>query len=312
MNASSEKWLAKLGRLRIDQKGNPAPHKPLLLLTVLEMVERGILREPRLPLSGELSFRFLALWPIVAARRNQAPEIWLPFFHLKTSGIWIPLDTHGLPTEERRRAVVAQIAPDFFGCLLDPGFRERLRLLLIDRFFTDPAERSALAEFADVQLDQADRVNDAVAVYESSHRLVREARFRLTVVPAYDYTCALTGYKLVTAQAGSIVDAAHIHPFANSRNNDPRNGLALSKNAHWAFDQGLWSLTDDYRVILAPTRFREMGPASMLLTAFEGKQIGLPKEKSLWPDPRHLSWHRQNRLGDLGLDPDETMGADLS
>ncbi len=300
MNASDNKWLARLGRLRVDQKGSPAPHKPLLLLTVIEMVEAGILTEPRLPLSGDLTFRFLALWPIVAARRHQAPEIWLPFYHLKTSRIWIPLDANGVPTDERRRAAMAQIDPEFFDCLLDPGFRHRLRLLLIDRYFTDPAERSALAEFANVPLDEADRVNDAVVAYESAHRIVREARFRLTVVPAYDYTCALTGYKLVTAQAGSIVDAAHIHPFANSRNNDPRNGLALSKNAHWAFDQGLWSLTDDHRVLLAPTRFKEMGPASMLLAAFEGKRIHLPKEKSLWPDPRHLGWHRQNRLGSTG------------
>lgn len=122
-------------------------------------------------------------------------------------------------------------------------------------------------------------------------------RFRLTVVPAYDYTCALTGYKLVTAGAGSIVDAAHIHQFAHSRNNDPRNGLALSKNAHWAFDEGIWSLTNDYRVILASDRFRETGPAPLLFATFEGKRIHLPKSRAFWPDPRHLEWHRHNKLG---------------
>jgi putative restriction endonuclease len=47
------------------------------------------------------------------------------------------------------------------------------------------------------------------------------------------------------------VDAAHIHQFADSRNNDPRNGLALSKNAHWLFDNGLRALTDDFKVIVA-------------------------------------------------------------
>ena len=75
----------------------------------------------------------------------------------------------------------------------------------------------------------------------------REARFRLTVVPAYNYTCALTGYRLTTVGSGSIVDAAHIHQFSDSRNNHPQNGIALCENAHWLFDQGLWSLTDDYR-----------------------------------------------------------------
>ncbi len=35
------------------------------------------------------------------------------------------------------------------------------------------------------------------------------------------------------------VGAAHIHRVADSGNNDPRNGSALCKNAHWMFDVGL-------------------------------------------------------------------------
>ena len=58
----------------------------------------------------------------------------------------------------------------------------------------------------------------------------RDARFRIEVMAAYDYVCALTGHRLLTIDAGSIVDAAHIHPFADC-NNDLRNGLALCKNA---------------------------------------------------------------------------------
>ena len=76
-------------------------------------------------------------------------------------------------------------------------------------------------------------------------------------VAAYNYTCALTRYRLTTIAGGSIVDAAHIHQFSDSRNNDPRNGLALCKNAHWLFDNGLWTLTDDYKVIVAEGRFAE-------------------------------------------------------
>ena len=145
-------------------------------------------------------------------------------------------------------------------------------------------------------MDQSGQLRDEITRYEVAHRLVREARFRLSVVPAYDYTCALTGYRLVTAAAGCIVDAAHIHQFANSRNNDPRNGIALSKNAHWAFDQGLWSLTDDYRVILAKDRFSESGPQGVLFSSFEGKRIHLPKLKDQWPDVHRLEWHRRNRF----------------
>src|SRR5205814_422673 len=143
--------------------------------------------EPLLAYSGELSFRFLALWPIVAIRRTQPPEIWMPFYHLKTSGVWLPLDSVGNETGERRKVAFARIDPDFFACLQDADFRQQLRVLLIDRYFADPMERAALAEFAGVDLDKVETqiLNDQVLQYEMAHRLVREAKFRLTIVPAY-------------------------------------------------------------------------------------------------------------------------------
>ena len=47
----------------------------------------------------------------------------------------------------------------------------------------------------------------------------RQARFRLRVMAAYNYTCALSRYRLTTITGKSVVDAAHIHQFADSRNN---------------------------------------------------------------------------------------------
>src|SRR5690606_37942606 len=100
----------------------------------------------------------------------------------------------------------------------------------------------------------------------------------------YDYTCALTGYRLTTIAGASIVDAAHIHQFADSRNNEISNGLALSKNAHWLFDQGLWTISDDFRVIVAVGVFTESaGDPGLLLQSRHGMPIRLPKDKSLWP-----------------------------
>lgn len=62
------------------------------------------------------------------------------------------------------------------------------------------------------------------------------------------------GYRIITVDRGTIVDAAHIAPFRSSKNNDVRNGLSLCKNANWLFDVGLWSLDDDYRVIVMPLK----------------------------------------------------------
>jgi hypothetical protein len=101
----------------------------------------------------------------------------------------------------------------------------------------------------------------------------------------------------VTITAGSIVDAAHILEFRDSRNNDPRNGIALSKNAHWTFDQGLWTVADDYRIIVAVGHFAEARPnQDNLLASYHGRRLHLPEDKTLWPDPTHLAWHRKRRF----------------
>ena len=112
------------------------------------------------------------------------------------------------------------------------------------------------------------------------------------MVPAYNYTCALTGYRIITVDRGTIVDAAHIAPFRSSKNNDVRNGLSLCKNAHWLLDVGLWSLDDDYRVIVAEAAFDEDAPDQTPLKQMVGRRIRLPREDRHWPLIANLAAHR--------------------
>lgn len=147
--------------------------------------------------------------------------------------------------------------------------------------------------------------SDAHYVAEGDpRRKGRDVRFRIEVVAAYNFTCALTGLRHVSlshwerarVRASAIVDAAHIHQFSDSRNDDPRNGLALSKNAHWLFDNGLWSLDDDYRVLVATDRFDEAAPDQKPLKDYAGQRIRLPSNELIWPDPKHLAWHREKKF----------------
>ena len=124
----------------------------------------------------------------------------------------------------------------------------------------------------------------------------REAKFRIHILAAYDYTCALTGYRLATISGTSIVDAAHIHQFADSRNNELGNGIALCKNAHWLFDKGLWTISDDFRVVVAASRFTESGKPDLLLGSYQGRCLRLPDDRTLWPSPAHLAWHRRQKF----------------
>ena len=290
------RWLKVAANLRVDRKQNIAPHKPLLLLVLAELAEQQKLTTPMVPLTGELVFRFLAYWIVVAERRPQKPDITLPFFHLHSDGCWEPLDENGGPTVERRCAVAARLNEEFFACLQDAQFREQMRRLLIAKYFSDTGERAALYDLVGIPVPPEDVVRADAQLFAQARERGREARFRLTVVPAYNYTCALSGYRLTTVKSGSIVDAAHIHQFADSRNNHPQNGIALSKNAHWLFDQGLWSLTDNYEVIVAAHRFDEAGHEALLLNGMARKKMLLPANKNHWPDKSHLAWHRKHKF----------------
>ena len=288
-------WLHKLATLRIDRaRGNPAPHKPLLLLVIMEMAEKGEITSREVPLSPDLAFRFSVFWSVVAQRRKQPPEVRLPFHHLGSSGMWQPLTADGKPSPDKKLTTMIRLDPSFYDCLADQRFRERARRVLIETEpYFRPEERVALYSMLNIKPTNFE-IHENEELYRASVQTGRDARFRIEVVVlAYKHTCGLTGYRMTTLEMESIVDAAHIQEFRDSRNNDPRNGIALSKNAHWQFDRGLWSLNDDYRVLVNREKFIEDGVPGQRLTDFEGRRIFLPSDPKYWPEHTYLDWHRK-------------------
>jgi putative restriction endonuclease len=299
MCADIARWLQVLGRLNVYRaRGGPAPHKPLLILVLLEMAEKGDLPAMVLPLTPELAFQFASYWSVVAHRRTQRPDVRLPFYHLQSDGCWNSLREDGGPADSPRSARCAAFNPDFEAALLDPNFRREARRILIESYF-EPPERLALRALVaePIAADEGiDELGDGITFEEArqARGRGRSARFRLDVVAAYKYTCSLTGRRLTTVTAGSLVEAAHIRQFARSGSDEIGNGLALSRDAHWAFDRGLWSLTDEYKVIEAVDCFVEQCPDGRALGEYHGHSIRLPADRRLWPNSINLAWHRNH------------------
>lgn len=287
--------LSKLSHLNIDRAKGAAPHKPLLLLSLLEIAEQGGLTEELLPVTGELAFRFAGYWSVVSHRRPQRPDIKMPLYHMKTDGFWAPLDAQGNVLRHRELPATLRFAPEFLATVNDAALRMQARSILIRTYF-EPGEQVALCALTGCDASALADGVDALSADKEAAERGREGRFRIGVVTAYNYTCALTSYRLVTLNAGTIVDACHIHQFASSRNNDLDNGIALSKNAHWLFDNGLWSLADDYTVLVADRHFAEAGESALLLSRMRGRKITLPAARAYWPSPKHLHWHRNNKF----------------
>jgi hypothetical protein len=102
--------------------------------------------------------------------------------------------------------------------------------------------------------DWAPFLKEDRAIYRAS-RIRRDRAFREVVLENYDSTCAVTGQKFVY-ENHTEADAAHIIAKDVDGTDDPRNGLALSKTAHWAFDLGVFTISDQYEIIVHPNANR--------------------------------------------------------
>jgi predicted restriction endonuclease len=115
--------------------------------------------------------------------------------------------------------------------------------------------------------------------------------FRTAVLSSYDFRCAISDLGV-----SELLTASHIIPWrdAEERRADPRNGIALNALYDRAFDRGLLTLDEDYRVILSP-RLRDCRAAvfyDKVFATIEGQPIRLPSRFE--PDPNALAYHRES------------------
>ena len=100
---------------------------------------------------------------------------------------------------------------------------------------------------------------------------------------------------MVKFRLGDLVEAtaAHIVPKRKSGTDDPRNGLALCRTHHWAFDTGIFTLSDGYEVLLSPA-VQQAETHNFGLLDLGDKPVLLPGNEVLRPHRDAVAWHREN------------------
>jgi len=83
-----EGWLDRLYDLRRYKRGShERPHKPVLLLSIIDLVDRGVITANQVPLSEELVRSFRRHFEVVREKDDQ-PTIQNPYFHLSGDEFW--------------------------------------------------------------------------------------------------------------------------------------------------------------------------------------------------------------------------------
>ncbi len=133
---------------------------------------------------------------------------------------------------------------------------------------------------------------------------LRNRSFRQAVMEIYDYKCTVCGLKIYSPKNYQWeVQAAHIVPHSSKGKDDIWNGISLCRFHHWAFDVGWFSFDNDLHIISSRSLSRltnDMGKIWNfdIMSQLNNPQtkIYLPTNKTLWPDPRAIEWHRKDVL----------------
>ena len=291
-----------------------APHKPLLLLSILDLFPQGNISANLIELTPELSELFSRYWHKVRPP-SQRGHLTYPFYYLQSEGFW------HLQPHQGQEAALAVYRPNaglnalhnlILGATLDEELyyilqtdngRSALRHSLVTTYFT-PEIQEAILQQTEINIAAFQYSEDLLAQARSPQEVIRETNitkpvrdqgFRRAIVKAYDHRCALCGVRILTIDGHTAVAAAHIIPWSESHNDDPRNGLALCHLCHWTFDEGLVAFTDSYLVKVSPQLPSVDNLPGHLLTYTGRKLIG-PTEDHLWPFPDAIRWHRKERF----------------
>jgi putative restriction endonuclease len=130
---------------------------------------------------------------------------------------------------------------------------------------------------------------------EERQRLVRvrvnQRFFRSTVLASYQSRCCITGLNIP-----SLLSASHIRPWSKDKGNriNPRNGLCLNLLHHRAFDDGLITLTPEFKVLVSTSLFNRTTHHAYLslFGQYDNQLATLPRR--FMPEPNFLKWHNTN------------------
>lgn len=290
-----------------------APHKPFLLLSIMDLIAQGSITENFIEPSFELVETFNGYWNSIMPLGSKTSMAY-PYPRLKTDGFWhlVPNPTFenqininfSSMTKLREVCAGGRMDEELFQLFCKPETREQLRAVLIETYFAPEIRTKVLEQghlnyaayrYSQKLLKVAEWKKDFGKAKDESdwQKNIRDSGFRRTIVTLYRHRCALCGIRMLTPEGHTVVEASHIRPWSISYDDRPTNGLSLCRLCHWSFDEGLMSVGKKYEVLVSKRVVVEQNYPGHILTLID-RPIFTPGKESFWPEQDNLHWHRRN------------------
>ena len=295
-----------------DTQYGKAPHKPVFLLTLLELIDKHLIMDNRVTVTPELVATFKENFSLLV-RTAHKDDFTQPFFYLQNEGFWFLKTTTGLPLDSYIRSVqtlsdrldYGYFAEELFSLLVDEYARLHLKNALLNHYFADTKSeflqikhtgRSYLNDLETYLLNEKEvSYSPLKPVDDEETRFVRGGLFKKLVPKVYDYTCAISGMKVITIDGASLVEACHIIPISVAGDDKVTNGIALCPNLHTAFDRGMIGVDERLRVVVSPS-LADNTASPYNLKQFQGKPLQLPFGEAHYPKMESFRWHIRERF----------------
>ena len=300
-------YMDQLTAMRMNrQNGHISPHKAIMMLAVIDLIASGETNGNQIVYGPELLEHFRRYFDVVKTDADSCTPL-NPFWHLRTEPFWhhavheSKKPVYDVMDRPRGANVMLQVVDaaflddELFAALQQSSMRQQIRRALICRYF--PEKRDELMRLADQEEGAGlyaqvlrGQIKEPDCVKEEDEA-VRDLAFARVVKRAYHYQCAACGLRILF-DGISLVDAAHIIPFAVSHDDDPCNGMALCKNHHWAMDQELiFPCSDNLWHVRKDIDDRIDSQRSLI--DLHGKSILSPEQKQFAPKQQALAWREQ-------------------
>ena len=315
LNPTLQKYLTGFTRLKRGiTKYGLAPHKPVLLLSLIELIEKDLVPNNQFEVNADLVATFKENWLLLISTLHQ-PDFTQPFYFLQSEKIsdesyWILQPNLGMQINAHIKSIVrlretcafGYFKPELFFLLSDKRNSIVFREVLLDTYFASEKERFLLAKKQQCGYLQSQEdyiLNEPETKYMSYIQnseediFIRNSLFKKLVPKVYNNQCSITGMQLNSAFGHSFIDACHIVPFSHSHNDKITNGIALCPNLHRAFDRGLVSISNDYTILIS-RHLTENIKHAYALNSLANRKIILPKKQIHFPEIEAIEWHRDN------------------